>query len=85
MVRTVAWSARVPQVTATTGVAGARPAAISRSAISARWATPMSTMIVPPAAASAYQLVSRSTLKRLWPVTTVKEVDRPRWVTGIPA
>ncbi len=53
--------------------------------MAARWATPMSTMMVPPAAASASQLVSWSTAWRECPVTTVNEVARPRWVTGTPA
>ena len=56
-----------------------------RAAISARWATPMSTTIVPPARASDSQSVSASTAWRLWPVTTVNDVARPRWVTGMPA
>ena len=53
---------------------------MSRAAISARWATPMSTTMVPPTAASASQLVSRFDSKRLWPVTTVNDVEQPRWV-----
>ena len=41
---------------------------------------------VPPARASASQSVSTVSLAgSSWPVTTVKLVERPRWVTGIPA
>ena len=48
VVRVVRCSGRVPQRTAATGVSARRPPAISRAATSARWATPMSTTIVPP-------------------------------------
>ena len=85
VVRTVVCSGRVPQRTAMTGVVGARPPAMRRAAMMARWATPMRTITVPPAAASAAQLVSRSTAWRECPVTTVNEVDRPLCVTGTPA
>ncbi len=81
----VRWSGRVPQRTQATGVVAGRPASTSRLAISARWLTPIRTMIVSPAVASDAQSISLSTEWRLWPVTTVKLVDRPRWVTGIPA
>ena len=37
-----------PPRTAITGVSGARPPAMSRAAMSPRWATPMSTTMVPP-------------------------------------
>ena len=48
-------SSRVPHRTASTGVAASIPAASSRAAMAARWATPISTTRVPPAAASASQ------------------------------
>ena len=85
MVRTVRCSGRVPHVTAATGVAGSSPPAISRSAMAARVATPMSTTIVPPTRATASQSVSGVAARSSWPVTTVNEVARPRWVTGTPA
>ncbi len=85
VVRMVRWSGRVPHRMAATGVSAGAPPAISRSAISARWATPMRTTMVSPTRARASQSMSSSTWWRLWPVTTVNDVDRPRWVTGMPA
>ena len=61
------------------------PAAISRSAIAARVATPIKTTIVPPTLATASQSVSTAAHGSSWPVTTVNDVERPRWVTGTPA
>ncbi len=69
---------------AATGVDGSSPPAMSSVAISARWATPMRTTIVPPTAASDRQSMSGSPARR-WPVTTVNAAETPRWVTGIPA
>ena len=54
--------------------------------MSARRPAPMRITSVPPARASAAQSVSVVPLAgSSWPVTTVTWVDRPRWVTGIPA
>ncbi len=47
---------------------------------------PMRITRVPPARASASQSTSaRALAGSSWPVTTVKWVDTPRWVTGMPA
>ena len=85
VVRWVRCSGRVPQVTAVTGVLAARPPAMSRSAISPRFATPISTTMVPPTRAIASHSVRFGISTPSWPVTTVKEVETPRWVTGTPA
>ncbi len=85
VVRTVRWPGRVPHRTAATGVDAGSPPAWRRAAISARWATPMRTTMVSAARARASQSTSSSTAWRLWPVTTVNDVDRARWVTGMPA
>ena len=84
--RTVCWSGRVPLRTAATGVSGARPPSIRRWAITARRPAPMRITRVPPTRASASQSTSvRSLAGSSCPVTTVKWVETPRWVTGIPA
>ena len=84
--RTVCWSGRVPYRTAATGVPGSRPAAINRSASSRMRPAPMRTTSVPPVRASASQSTSIVPLAgSSCPVTTVKCVDTPRCVTGIPA
>ena len=58
--RAVTSSAVVADVTAATGVDGSRPPAISSAAIEPRWATPISTTIVPPTPARARQSTSPS-------------------------
>ena len=84
--RTVRWSGRVPLRTAATGVDGSRPPSISRRAISPMLPAPMRITSVPPARASASQSTSvRPFAGSSWPVTTVKCVETPRCVTGIPA
>jgi hypothetical protein len=85
VVRTVRCSGRVPHRTTATGVAPARPAAMRRSAMAALVATPMRMTTVPPTRATASQSVPVEAQGSSWPVTTVKEVDSPRWVTGTPA
>ena len=69
-----------------TGVSPGRPPSRSSAATSARVAAPMRMTSVPPARASEAQSTAavpeRSPTR---PVTTVTEVDSPRWVTGIPA
>ena len=83
--RTVRCAGLVPQRTATTGVDGSMPPACRRSAIAPRVATPMSTTTVPPRRSPASQSVPEVAHGSSWPVTTVKEVASPRWVTGTPA
>ena len=47
---------------------------------------PIRITSVPGTRASAPQSVcSEGLVGSSWPVTTVNEVDRPRWVTGMPA
>jgi hypothetical protein len=76
----------VPLRTAATGVSGERPPSISSCAMSPMRPAPIRITKVPPAAASAAQSTSvRSFAGSSWPVTTVKCVDTPRWVTGMPA
>ena len=83
---TVAWLPRVPSRTTATGVVAARPPATSASAISPSRPTPMRMTSVPPARASAAQSTSDAPLVgSSWPVTTVKRVETPRCVTGMPA
>ena len=78
VVRTLVWSGLVPHVTAATGVPGARPPAIRRSAMAPRVATPIRITTVPPTRATASQSVSVAAQGSSWPVTTVNEVDSPR-------
>ena len=85
VVRTVRCSGRVPHRTAATGVDADRPPAIRHSAMAARVATPMRITIVPPTRATASQSVSAAAHGCSWPVTTVNDVERPRWVRGTPA
>jgi hypothetical protein len=71
---------------AAAGISGGSPPSIRAAAIAGRLVTPMYTTMVPPLLASACQsnwdaLFSGSS----WPVTKVTAVDRPRWVTGMPA
>jgi hypothetical protein len=85
VVRTVRCCGRVPHCTEATGVSGASPPAISRSAMAPRVAAPMSTTMVPPTRATASQSVSTAAHGSSCPVTTVNDVERPRCVTGTPA
>ncbi len=62
---------------AATGVAGSRPPAISSAAMAPRWATPISTTIVPPTLASARQSTSRRRRRRR-AVAAVAGDDRDR-------
>ena len=76
----------VPQWTTATGVSGPRPLAISSAAIRARSAMPMRITSVPPVRPSASQSTpTGAEASPTWPVTTVTDVARPRWVTGMPA
>ena len=85
MVRTARWAGVVPHSTTATGVS-ARPAAgIRRPAMLARVAMPMRMTSVPPARASDSQSTPPGAVSSpTWPVTTVTELDSPRWVTGTP-
>ena len=85
--RTVRCSGRVPHCVAATGVSGARPPAISASAIRPIRATPMRMTMVPPTRATASQstVPSSPAPGSSWPVTMVTLVDEWRSVTGMPA
>ena len=76
----------VPHSVTATGVSADRPPAWSRRAISARVAMPITMTRVPPARARDSQSTPPGAeASPTWPVTTVTELDRPRWVTGMPA
>ena len=83
-VRARRWPPVVPCSITSTGVSGARPPCIRRSAISPRCAMPMSTTKVPPTAARAPQSTPSEVSSPTCPVTTVTEAARPRCVTGTP-
>ncbi len=80
------WAGAVPHSTTRTGVSGLRPPSIRRRAISALFSIPIKITSVPPARASAsHATPPGADGSPTWPVTTVTDVDRPRWVTGTPA
>ena len=68
------------------GVAGSRPAAMSRAVMTGSVAMPMRITSVSTAVARRSQSTPPAALPgSSWPVTTANEDERPRWVTGIPA
>ena len=78
----------VPQCTTATGVVAGRPPPSRPAAISARLAMPINTTSVPraPSGARAAQSMPVSDgPSPTRPVTTVTDVETPRWVTGMPA
>ena len=86
VVRTTRWAEVVPHWTTAAGVSGERPPSTRHRAICSRCAIPINTTTVPPARASESQSTPPGAVgSPTWPVTTVTEVDTPRWVTGIPA
>ncbi len=88
VVCTTCWAAVVARATTAAGVSGARPPAISASAMAARVDMPMRITRVPPARASASQSgapASAPGAPPTRPVTTVTDEATPRWVTGMPA
>ena len=84
-VRSTCWRGVVAALMTATGVLEAIPPARKRSAICSVRAAPIRITSVVPAWARASQLSHRSDDGSWWAVTTVKPLETPRRVTGMPA